>query len=433
MMSKHLTMAAAITCCTAMSFLAAEQSKEQPKMRTGYRTAPYSRMEFAAALADLKSRGYGGVEFCLDSPPATGREFSEEAARKYAEMIREAGLEVYSVSHHGNFVSDDRFFEELKRLILLTRAMATQIFVISSGPIDRNDRRAQLVIVEKRLRELAAVAEKAGVILALEPEPNLAVESTNEMVRLIWKIESPALRINLDIGHAFLTDENLVESIRQAAKLIVHTHIDDMAGGAHKHLIPGTGEIDLPAVMTALLEVGYDGPFVVDLFNLDPKEAATPSLAEINRAYKIAQEKAAAWTEIQISRFDLDKAVKAHHGTVYASNPMPKGANPPFQSAWGYLNPGEEMELHRHPTEEIYLVFKGNGVVIVGPRHKDVTVGDVIFVPPNEMHTMSNHSNAPLLWMAVWWPAPSAGEAGSAGVSPANSQRPAPSAGEAAR
>jgi len=394
--------------CAAMSSVAAEPRQEQARVKIGYRTQAYSRMEFSEALADLKERGYGGMEFCLDSPPVRATKFDEAAARNYVRMITDAGLEVYSVSHHGNFVSNDRFFEELKRLIPLARAMGTELFVISSGPIDRKDRRAQLVTVEKRLTELAKIAEKARVTLALEPEPNLAVESTREMVRLIWKIESPALRINLDIGHASLTDDDLVQSIRQAAKLIVHTHIDDMAGGVHKHLIPGTGDIDLPAVMTALLEVGFDGPFVVDLFNLDPKEAATPAMTEIKRAYKIAQEKDAAWPEIQVSRFDLSKAIRAHHGTVYAMDPMPKGARPPFQSAWGYLNPGEEMELHHHPTEEIYLVFKGNGVVTVGPRQREVTAGDVIFIHPNQMHTMSNKSNAPLLWMALWWPAPSA-------------------------
>ena len=409
-MIKHLAKAAVIGC-TALSCLAAERSEDHPKMKIGYRTQAYSRMEFAAALADLKSRGYGGVEFCLDSPPVRRSEFDESAARKFARMITDAGLEVYSVSHHGNFVSDDRFFEELKRLIPLARAMGTQFFVISSGPIDRNDRRAQLVIVEKRLRELAAVAEKAGVILALEPEPNLAVESTREMMQLIWKIGLPSLRINLDIGHAFLTDGDLVKSIREAAKLIVHTHSDDMAGGVHKHLIPGTGEIDLPAVMTALLEVGYEGPLAVDLFNLDPKEATTPSMNAITRALLAAQEKAAAWPEISVSRFDLSKAVRTHHDTVYAMDPIPPGAHPPFQSAWGYLNPGEEMELHSHPTEEIYLVFDGNGVVTVGPRKKEVTAGDIIFIPPNQMHTMSNRSSAPLLWMALWWNVEGSGQA----------------------
>jgi sugar phosphate isomerase/epimerase/mannose-6-phosphate isomerase-like protein (cupin superfamily) len=398
-MIKHLAKAAVIGCM-AVGCLAAERSQEQSKTKIGYRTQAYARMDFGQALSDLKSRGYGGVEFCLDSPPATGPGL---AARRYAEMIRQAGLEVYSVSHHGNFVTDDRFFEELKRLIPFARAMGTQIFVISSGPIDRQNRPAQRPVVEKRLTELAKVAKEAGVILALEPEPNLAVESTREMMQLIWKIGLPSLRINLDIGHAFLTDGDLVKSIREAAKLIVHTHIDDMAGGVHKHLVPGTGEIDLPAVMTALLEVGYEGPLVVDLFNLDPKEAATPAMNEIKRACGIAQEKAAAWPEISVSRFDLSKVVRTHHDTVYAMDPMPVGAHPPFQSAWGYLHPGEEMELHSHPTEEIYLVFEGNGVVTVGPRKKEVTAGDVVFIPPNQMHTMSNKSSKPLLWMALWW------------------------------
>ncbi len=403
-----------LTAVMVLAFVAGRESasetiQEKPTMKIGYRTQAYSRMEFAEALRDLKSRGYEGVEFCLDSPPVRGAEFDEAAARKYARMISDAGLEVYSVSHHGNFVTDDRFFEELKRLIPLAPAMDTKFFVISSGPIDRENRQAQRIVAEKRLVELARAAKEAGVILALEPEPNLAVESTREMTQLIWKIGLPSLRINLDIGHAFLTDGDLVKSIRDAAKLIVHTHIDDMAAGVHKHLVPGTGEIDLPAVMTALLEVGYDGPFVVDLFNLDPKEAANPAFAEIKWSLTIAYEKAASWPEIALSRFELPNAFKSHHDTVYAMDPMPPGGQPPFQSAWGYLNRGEEMELHYHPTEEIYLVFKGDGVVTVGLRQKEVTVGDVIFIPPNQMHTMSNRSNAPLLWMAVWWKAPESG------------------------
>jgi len=390
----------------------AQDARQQSDVKVGYRTQAYRRMEFREALSDIKKWGYGGVEFCLDSPPVRIEEFNEEAARRFARMTSEAGLEVYSVSHHGNFVSDDRFFEEMKRLIPLARSMGTQLFVISSGPIDRKNRPNQLAIVQRRLAELARVADKAGVTLALEAEPGLAVESTHELMQLIWKIESPALRINLDIGHAFLTDGNLVESIRKAAKLIVHAHIDDMSGGVHRHLIPGTGEIDLPAVMTAFLEIGFHGPFVVDLFNLDPAEAATPALEEIRRSVKIAEEKIAGWPEISVSRFDLSKAYKSHHGTVLAMDPMPPGAHPPFQSAWGYLNAGEEMELHFHPTEEVYLVFQGEGVVVVGPRQKKVHPGDVVFIPPNQMHTMSNPAGTdrPLLWMAVWWAAPKAND-----------------------
>ncbi len=389
---------------------AAGEAKEHPDVKIGYRAQAYQNMQFGEALADLKSRGYGGIEFCLDASPVRSDDFDEAAARKFARMVSDAGLEVYSVSHHGNFVSDDRFFAELKRLIPLAPVMGTRIFVISSGPAEPKNRRRQRGVLLKRLTELAKVAEKAGVTLALEPEPGLAVESTRELIQLIRRIESPALRINLDIGHAFLTDGEVVKSIRQAARLIAHAHIDDVSGGLHKHLIPGTGEIDLPAVMAAFLEIGFEGPFVVDLFNLDPTEAATPALAEIKRSLDVAQKKIAAWPEISASRFDLSKAFKSHHGTVYAMDPMPPGPHPPFQSAWGYLNPGEEMELHYHPTEEIYLVFKGEGTVIVGPREKKVTVGDVVFIPPNQMHTMSNRSDKPLLWMAVWWEAPEAEE-----------------------
>ncbi len=403
-MTWHLASIALAIGLAAVTSLAAKV-EEDSDVKIGYRTQAYHGVEFWEALSDIKKLGYGGVEFCLDAPPAKSGEFDEDAARKFARMIADAGLEVYSVSHHGNFVSDDGFFAELKRLIPLARVMGTRTFVISSGPIDAKNRRRQRATVLKRLTELAHVAEKADVTLALEPEPGLAVESTRELIQLIWRIESSALRINLDIGHALLTDGDAAKSIRQAARLLVHAHIDDMSAGVHKHLIPGTGEIDLPAVMTAFLEIGFRGPFVVDLFNLDPAKAASPAMAEIKRALDVAQERIAAWPQISVSRFDLSKAFKSHHGTVYAMEPMPSGPHPPFQSAWGYLNPGEEMEMHYHPTEEIYLVFKGEGTVIVGPRERKVTAGDVVFIPPNQMHTMSNRSDRPLLWMAMWWQA----------------------------
>jgi sugar phosphate isomerase/epimerase len=42
-------------------------------------------------------------------------------------------------------------------------------------------------------------------------------------------------------------------------------HLEDMRIGVHEHLLPGTGEVDFAAVLTALASGGYQGPVCFEL------------------------------------------------------------------------------------------------------------------------------------------------------------------------
>lgn len=68
-------------------------------------------------------------------------------------------------------------------------------------------------------------------------------------------------------------------AIEQLGGLIVHTHIEDIAGRVHKHRVPGEGDIDFAAVFAAFERVGYAGPHVIDLFGLGDEAAATARAA----------------------------------------------------------------------------------------------------------------------------------------------------------
>ena len=104
-----------------------------------------------------------------------------------------------------------------------------------------------------------------------------------------------------------------------------------------------------------------------------------------------------------ITRFDPDKADPAHENTILASPVLPEGMPAPFQHAWGYLDKPGEMERHRHPKEEVYFFFKGNGFVYVDGEELPVGPGDVVRIPPDAVHTVINRQNAQLLWAALWW------------------------------
>lgn len=106
---------------------------------------------------------------------------------------------------------------------------------------------------------------------------------------------------------------------------------------------------------------------------------------------------------MNVSRFEPNTASKAHQDTILASDVLPPGMRAPFKHAWGYLAGNGAMELHAHPSDEVYFFFQGDGFVVVGDERRAVGCGDVVEIPPNVMHTVQNESGRPLLWAALWW------------------------------
>ncbi len=106
--------------------------------------------------------------------------------------------------------------------------------------------------------------------------------------------------------------------------------------------------------------------------------------------------------EIVVKRFDKDTAYHAHQDTILADLVVPEELKCPFWHQYGYLTKGNTMELHKHPTDEIYIVYSGQLTVTVDDEQEVVEAGDVIAIPPNLMHTMTALSEE-AVWAALWW------------------------------
>ena len=68
----------------------------------------------------------------------------------------------------------------------------------------------------------------------------------------------------LDLGHANI-QENSLNSVRAAGRRLIHVHASDNHAEHDDHLIPGKGSIPWERVVPALREVGFSGPFTVEL------------------------------------------------------------------------------------------------------------------------------------------------------------------------
>jgi mannose-6-phosphate isomerase-like protein (cupin superfamily) len=58
--------------------------------------------------------------------------------------------------------------------------------------------------------------------------------------------------------------------------------------------------------------------------------------------------------------------------------------------AYAILPAGNTIEEHIDPVEEIYLIFKGGGVMKVGNETREVGEGDAVWIPVGEPHSLEN-------------------------------------------
>jgi protein FrlC len=249
-------------------------------MKIGFRTAGFHQWPIGEALKSLESLGYDGVEICLEHPDCRPEKLTRADAAELEGLCRDAGLEVASVSYHADSEEPGLRLSNTLAALDLVPAFGADVFII-------NGRRLEPGCEDEARRELATLlaallpkAQACGVRVAIEPEPGLAVGSSAEMKALLDRTGSPALAVNLDVGHAFLTDPDVCDSIRLLGPAIAHTHVEGMAAGVHKHLLPGEGDLDLVAVCRALAEIDYRGYCTIDLFSIadDPTHWAALAL-----------------------------------------------------------------------------------------------------------------------------------------------------------
>ncbi len=203
------------------------------------------------------------------------------------QVLADCGLSCASVSYHGDFEPPQERADNQLRSLQLTPALGSDVLILNAEKAEPERLRAQWDDLKRRLEHLLPEAEKSGTRIALEPEPGHFLHSSADMTRLIAEVEHPLLAVNLDVGHAYLTDDDLGAAICELGDRIAHTHIEGMPAGEHRHLVPGEGDLDLTEVKAALDSIGYDGWLTVDLFRIgeDPEGFARRSLAALQSIF----------------------------------------------------------------------------------------------------------------------------------------------------
>jgi mannose-6-phosphate isomerase-like protein (cupin superfamily) len=72
---------------------------------------------------------------------------------------------------------------------------------------------------------------------------------------------------------------------------------------------------------------------------------------------------------------------------------------------WVECGPNSQQELHLHPSaEQVYVIVRGRGDMIVGDERGSVGPGTMILIPPGTDHAIRNQSDETLVYVSATSP-----------------------------
>jgi sugar phosphate isomerase/epimerase len=275
-------------------------------MRLAFSTNAYLRYPFEEAAARIAGIGYEGLELLADVPHAWPAGLLEGPKKAIRAAMEKNGLTFSNVNAfmmnaiadyrqpywYPSFIEPDEGYRRVRidhtkrALSLCAELGAPHITTEPGGPIAPGQTREQAVdLFVEVLKPLAEHAHKVGVLLLIEPEPGLLVETTDEYLEVAERVNAPSIGLNFDVGHAYCMSEDLPAQIAKLAAQTKHYHFEDIAPSrVHHHLIPGLGAIDFAEVVTAIKKTGYDGWITVELYpNQDDPDGAAKAAFELLR------------------------------------------------------------------------------------------------------------------------------------------------------
>ncbi|MBB4658401.1 sugar phosphate isomerase/epimerase family protein [Parvularcula dongshanensis] len=263
-------------------------------LRYAYNTNGAASHRLDDALTLIAEAGYDGVALTLDhhhlDPFAKGwRGEAERVARRLEDLKLGSVIETGArylldprMKHEPTLVTPDAE-GRARRVAFLSRAaeiggiLGSEAVSFWAGVprpgVDRDEARGWL---SDGLERVLDAGEAAGMDMAFEPEPGMLIETAGEYGALAER--HPRLKLALDTGHCLVTqDIEPNEAVRRYADRLGTVAIEDMKRGDHTHLPFGEGDMDVPAVLAALKEVGFSRLVSVELSRESPRaHAAIP-------------------------------------------------------------------------------------------------------------------------------------------------------------
>jgi sugar phosphate isomerase/epimerase len=267
-------------------------------MKLAFSTNAYLKYSFAEAVRRLARIGYAGVEIMADVPHAWPSCLLDEQKQAIRKALADHGLEISNINAfmmnaindprqkywHPSWIETDRHYRQIrvehtKRALTMAKELGAKCITTEpGGPVEKGQSwAAALKLFVEMIKPVAEHAAREGVMLLVEPEPDLLIEKAEQFEEFMKHIDSPAIALNFDIGHFYCVGDDPAATVPRLAQYTRHYHLEDIAATrVHHHLVPGEGAIDFKGTLQAIQATGYKDWITVELYPYvdDPDPAA---------------------------------------------------------------------------------------------------------------------------------------------------------------
>ncbi|QLG47989.1 sugar phosphate isomerase/epimerase family protein [Natrinema halophilum] len=253
-------------------------------MQFGFSTNAFREYHLEDAIEAIADAGYDGVELLFDEPHLYPPTATDEERERVEKALDWNGITVSNGNafmltaiedfHHPSYIEPDQAYRR-ERIEYTLAALDTAadlglpyISIEPGGPIpdDRSREWAMDTFVDG-LESVIPKAERVGVDLLVEPEPDLLIETADEFLELIERVDSDRVKCNFDAGHFYCVGENPIDLIDPLWESTRHYHLEDIpADRSHEHTQLGDGAMEIDAFLTELENRGYEGFVTVELY-----------------------------------------------------------------------------------------------------------------------------------------------------------------------
>jgi len=223
---------------------------------------------------DLEAETEGLVRHGLHAISLWRTKLSDIGVHAARSLLQQAGVGVSSLQWAGGFTGGDgRSFgdavDDALEAVEAAAELAADVLVVHSGCRGGHTRSHALRLLADALDVIAPEAFSRGVTLALKPmHPAVAaggsfLTSPAEAAGWVERFDHPGVRLALDLWQ-FGHDRSLFGGLGRIVPLTALVQVADGRGSPWpdaERLPPGQGTHPLAALVAAIIEQGYSGPF----------------------------------------------------------------------------------------------------------------------------------------------------------------------------
>ncbi len=243
-------------------------------------------LEAVKKAAELK---LDGLQMYATSGEHAPENLSGKKAKELLEYVKDNGLRFSALCGDlghgfGDKEMNPELIEKSKRILDLSKELECDIVTTHIGVVPESPEHERYKIMQAACAELAEYADSVDAHFAIETGP----ETSATLKKFLDSLGSRGVGVNLDPANlVMVTGDDPVKAVHNLKDYIVHTHAKDgkmLAKGNPEyiygivHPVPvefqgiryfeevplGTGQVDFPAYLAALDEIGYKGYLTIE-------------------------------------------------------------------------------------------------------------------------------------------------------------------------